>query len=1768
MQNPTVAQSRVRSFIYFLWLLACVSAASLTNWAQNNTAPDRGFRPAGSYALGDIESVNNYSGNLALHIPMASLPAGRGGHPGASVGLSYNSKLYETYTQKGPSYPFDPLTYLQGDPDGGWQWDFSYQIKQERFYDDMEPSLQPTCPSQDAIYNNKVSIVFPDGSEHLMKALGHNNGYDRIRPNGWVQNCSYPNYGYWTYDTVTYYSTDGTHLRMDVLHDNQNLGYNVFLLYFPDGRRITFNETNLGYQRFYDRNNNYVELRPITWNGQPAHQLIDQLNRSLIVQYDSVTGNTNVFEDGVGGVQLQWVVKWTYSNVYKTYYPDGNNSVATNYYASFYSVQEINLPTQAGSLKYTFAYNGNSVYPTHSTGYGELSALTLPSGASTTYQYAKDNIENIETSIILTNNVTTKTLSYRAEYDGLTGTSAPLVNEQWVYNPGSDDFVATVTNPDGGVSTEYFSAGYPYSKPYKTVAPDGSVVERIWQENLPYGDPGSGVYGSNPYVKTEYRSIKDGNGTLSKTAIKDFTYDKNGNVTQTVEYDWVAYSSVTRGGTYNLPTGIPGSAVVKRVNVNTYYSPTPEASNSSYDADTYNQPTSPRLKNALESSEVRSSTSTAGVLSRTENFYDSTTTTGNLIQQKSWDSTKGVISYPLGLSNLVSISNQYDSFGYGNLKLATDALGNQTEYTYDANNLYVVETKVAKGTTVQRTTTNQYDFYTGLETQETDVDNNITDKTTYDVFGRPTLMQEAFGTGVERRTSTEYSDTARRVITRADLNTTNDGKLVSIEHYDQLGRLRLSRSLDDATTQDPYNETHGTKKQYRQAFSGSNSYGLASAPYAANYSYNAGGEAGMGWKRTKYDSGGKAIEDETFVGATLPAPWGANTSSSGKQTTQYDANYTTVTEQANKKRRSEIDGLGRLTRVDEPDASNNLGSTASPIQATSYSYNANGNLTQINQGVQTRTFNYTSLSRLNSATSPESGTIAYQYDNGGNLTQKTDARGISVAYTYDALNRNKTVDYSNTAVNPDITRNYDGATNGKGKAWEDYAGGDFTNGQTVEYKKVDGYDALGRPLSLTRRFKTAGTWGSLYTTSSTYNLAGNVNTLTYPSGRTVNYGYDAEGKLNNFNGNLGGTSRTYASGILYNPQGQMLREQYGTSAPLYHNRHYNARGQLYDVRLGTGSDQGVEWTWNRGAIRTFYDSNFAYGNGWTNNNNNVYRVDHFVPENEAASQWSMSLHYFGYDTLNRITGVWENKAAWNLGEASTGLTQQYVYDRYGNRTVNNGASNYLGIFNQPLNVDPTTNRLFAPNGCLQYDTAGNLINDCYIGAGARTYDAENRMLTATQNGGGTANYSYDADGNRVRRTISSTTTWQMYGLGGELIAEYAANAAPGSPQKEYAYRNGQLLIVAESTKCQWLVADALGTPRMIADQTGSLTGMRRHDYLPFGEEITAGTGLRTTTQGYPPVTPADAVRQQFTGKERDTETSLDYFLARYYSANLGRFTSPDEFTGGPDELYDFAIDASDNPTFYADLHEPQSLNKYTYCYNSPLVYTDEDGHQGIKDRLKEAASATVDLVGGYARGVASSLTFGYVGAPSSDDSGYSRLGQTIGTVHVGVQGGTIAGTGGATIIGTGGAAALTGVPVAAVVGGGAMVAGSAKNLQAMANTPMARQPHKAEVRVSENGNTVSKSREVSGQMTPEQKKMGYPKGQLASHTEAKAVKNNPLKSGQKMTITGTKRPCPSCKGKMNKAAKESGGEIQYRWRSEGRTQTWEANKKRGRAGEE
>ena len=119
---------------------------------------------------------------------------------------------------------------------------------------------------------------------------------------------------------------------------------------------------------------------------------------------------------------------------------------------------------------------------------------------------------------------------------------------------------------------------------------------------------------------------------------------------------------------------------------------------------------------------------------------------------------------------------------------------------------------------------------------------------------------------------------------------------------------------------------------------------------------------------------------------------------------------------------------------------------------------------------------------------------------------------------------------------------------------------------------------------------------------------------------------------------------------------------------------------------------------------------------------------------------------------------------------------------------------------------------------------------------------------------------------------------------------------------------------------------------------GAANAVARHDYLPFGEEL---AGSMRVSNGYGTAT---KTKQKFTSKQRDDETGLDFFEARHYSSVQGRFTTPDEFTGG-------AVDPSTGkqvqhpgPLPYADIRLPQSLNKYAYVLNNPLRYTDPDGH--------------------------------------------------------------------------------------------------------------------------------------------------------------------------------------------------------------------------------
>jgi RHS repeat-associated protein len=182
-----------------------------------------------------------------------------------------------------------------------------------------------------------------------------------------------------------------------------------------------------------------------------------------------------------------------------------------------------------------------------------------------------------------------------------------------------------------------------------------------------------------------------------------------------------------------------------------------------------------------------------------------------------------------------------------------------------------------------------------------------------------------------------------------------------------------------------------------------------------------------------------------------------------------------------------------------------------------------------------------------------------------------------------------------------------------------------------------------------------------------------------------------------------------------------------------------------------------------------------------------------------------------------------------------------------------------------------------------------------------------------------------------------------YRKNGVLV--YTSTIAPTYPLLVDAglYHNGgtQASVVISgnltgggSPDINWLVTDQLGTPRMVFDKTGALAAVKRHDYLPFGEEVYGGS--RTTAMGYGA---ADGVRQKFTSQERDNETGLDYMHARYFASAQGRFSSADSVAGS--------------------IGNPQSLNRYAYVGNNPLNFSDPSGH----DRFSASSNGFGETMG-------------------------------------------------------------------------------------------------------------------------------------------------------------------------------------------------------------
>src|SRR5438093_1005825 len=343
---------------------------------------------------------------------------------------------------------------------------------------------------------------------------------------------------------------------------------------------------------------------------------------------------------------------------------------------------------------------------------------------------------------------------------------------------------------------------------------------------------------------------------------------------------------------------------------------------------------------------------------------------------------------------------------------------------------------------------------------------------------------------------------------------------------------------------------------------------------------------------------------------------------------------------------------------------------------------------------------------------------------------------------------------------------------------------------------------------------------------------------------------------------------------------------------------YTPHGAISQMKLGvTSTNPGWTESWqydtkrlqptsvnvNSGALNlAFYYCPSGGSTCVTNNGNMLRQVI-----TRSGTSWTQD--YNAYDAMNRLLSAQETSGAGNW-------LQTYGYDRYGNWWLDQ----HVGLL-APTNETPRNATWYLSNNRLAGwgygDSRGNITSVLNMSR-MFTYDGENRQKTATINGG-TSTYAYDGEGRRITKTVGGVTTTYVYDAFNHLIAEYGGSSSLGT---------------------QYVSVDHLGSTRLVTDATGVPITGGCHDFLPFGGEILAGTNGRGSC--FPS---APSVGIEFTGKERDGETGLDFFGARYVSSAQGRFTSAD-----PSNLS-------------VDWSVPQSWNRYAYALNNPLAYVDKNG---------------------------------------------------------------------------------------------------------------------------------------------------------------------------------------------------------------------------------
>ena len=613
-------------------------------------------------------------------------------------------------------------------------------------------------------------------------------------------------------------------------------------------------------------------------------------------------------------------------------------------------------------------------------------------------------------------------------------------------------------------------------------------------------------------------------------------------------------------------------------------------------------------------------------------------------------------------------------------------------YTYNAQGQ--IATIDGPRVDVNDITTFNYDPQ-GNRIQTTNALGHITQITAYDLSGRPLTIIDPNGT------TTELGYDARGWLTSRN----TAGRLTQYA-YDPAGNVQQITLADGQIITYHYDQAHRSTG-YSDALGNRVSYTLDNAGNRTDESITDPNSVLTRSHQYVYDELSQLINDTGGEGQYSQYGYGV----SRNRTLQMDSkgNPTTFS----------YDALNRL--IDTTDA--NSGSTL-------YSYDARDNLTSVTDpNGHITTYSYDAFDNLIQQQSPDTGTTTFTYDDAGNLKTKTDAKGQLFNYSYDALNRLTLLDAP--GMEDDISYSYDSCNNGVGRLCSVTMGENGSSPTTITYS----YNAFGEVTT----HQSIG---------YSYDNAGRLQNITYPSGAVVTYGYDAAGQINDVQlTQPGQATTTLAGNINYHPFGPLSTLQYGNGLGLSQivDSAYRASGISAGIALDLSGIQ--------------YDAN----------DNLALRNSNGVAES------------YGYDNLNRL----------ETADGAFG-TRGYQYDANGNRLEREEN----GVLT-PYSYEPGANRMAAIDDVsIALDANGNTLGN---GNQTYAYSVHNRLVEASDTTGLLGQYRYNGLGQRTSKTSNSETINYTYGLNGELLVEFNTANQSG---KEYIYLGDRLLAMLSANQSQ------------------------------------------------------------------------------------------------------------------------------------------------------------------------------------------------------------------------------------------------------------------------------------------------------------------------------------------------------------------------------